>query len=71
MCKEAKLGLAAGVIFLLVLAIGSKSPAPSNQDDMLSLEAENVAVQSTKPATKQKSTFQTTSRGKATGPTLE
>jgi hypothetical protein len=65
------LGLAAGVIFLLVLAIGSKTPAPSNQNDMLSLEAENFAVQSSKPASKQKSTFQTTSRGKATGPTLE
>jgi len=65
------LGLAAGVIFLLILAIGSKNPAPSNQGDMLSLEAENVAIQTSKPANIQKSTFQTTSRGKATGPTLE
>lgn len=71
MCKEAKLGLAAGVIFLLVLAIGSKTPAPSNQDEMISPETEKVAMDSSKATSSQKTTFQTTSRGKATGPTLE
>lgn len=72
MCKEAKLGLAAGVIFLLMIGIGSKNPSTESQDPEKNPVSEKIVSQSQeKPEVK--SAFQTTSRenSKHNGPTLE
>jgi len=67
MCKETKLGLASGLLMIIIMAIGFRTNDSIRNDKALDVKSEKIVRE------KQKSNiqFQTTSRSPKSGPTLD
>lgn len=69
MCKETKLGLATGLLMIIIMAIGFRTNDQKIEGTNQGLTSDKI-VREKKKAT-QESEFQTTSRGPKNGPTLD
>jgi len=69
MCKETKLGLATGLLMIIIMAIGFRTNDQKKDDTNPDLTSDKI-VREKKKVT-QESEFQTTSRSPKNGPTLE
>ncbi|NBR04340.1 MAG: hypothetical protein EBT92_01040 [Planctomycetes bacterium] len=69
MCKETKLGLAAGLLMIIIMAIGFRTNDPKKEEGIQDLNSEKIVRKNQKETKDQQ--FQTTSRSPKNGPTLE
>jgi hypothetical protein len=69
MCKETKLGLAAGLLMIIIMAIGFRNTDQKNDEGNSDLNSEKIVRKNQKEI--KDSQFQTTSRTPKNGPTLE
>lgn len=69
MCKETKLGLAAGLLMIIIMAIGFRTTDHDSKKQKEDINLGNMARE--KQNAQSDSQFQTTSRTTKNGPTLE
>lgn len=73
MCKETKLGLASGILMIIIMAIGfhttDTKKGDKNTDKNTDVNSEKIVREKQKGT--QDTQFQTTSRSPKNGPTLE
>lgn len=69
MCKETKLGLATGLLMIIIMAIGFRTTDQKKDDTSPNLTSEKIVRE--KKNGNQEAQFQTTSRIQKNGPTLE
>ena len=67
MCKETKLGLASGLLMIIIMAIGFRTNDSIKDDKTLDVKSEKVGREKQKKDIQ----FQTTSRSPKNGPTLD
>ena len=67
MCKETKLGLASGLLMIIIMAIGFRTNDSIKDDKTLDVKSEKVVREKQKKDIQ----FQTTSRSPKNGPTLD
>jgi len=67
MCKETKLGLASGLLMIIIMAIGFRTNDSSREDKTLDVKSEKIVQEKNKKDIQ----FQTTSRSPKNGPTLD
>lgn len=67
MCKETKLGLASGLLMIIVMAIGFRTNDSIKEDKTLDVKSEKIVREKQKNDIQ----FQTTSRSPKSGPTLD
>jgi hypothetical protein len=67
MCKETKLGLASGLLMIIIMAIGFRTNDSIRNDKALDVKSEKIVREKQKSAIQ----FQTTSRSPKSGPTLD
>lgn len=67
MCKETKLGLASGLLMLIIMAIGFRTNDSIKDDKTLDVKSEKIVREKQKNDIQ----FQTTSRSPKSGPTLD
>ncbi len=69
MCKETKLGLASGILMIIIMAIGFHTTDTKKGDKNTDVNSEKIVREKQKG--NQDSQFQTTSRNLKNGPGLE
>ncbi len=69
MCKETKLGLASGILMIIIMAIGFHTTDSKKGDKNTDVNSEKIVRE--KQKANQDSQFQTTSRNLKNGPGLE
>lgn len=69
MCKETKLGLASGILMIIIMAIGFHTTDSKKGDKNTDVNSEKIVRENQKGS--QDSQFQTTSRNLKNGPGLE
>jgi hypothetical protein len=69
MCKETKLGLATGLLMIIIMAIGFRTSDQKKDDASPDLTSDKIVRE--KKNENQGTQFQTTSRSQKNGPTLE
>lgn len=69
MCKETKLGLASGILMIIIMAIGFHTTDTKKGDKNTDVNSEKIVREKQKGT--QDTQFQTTSRSPKNGPTLE
>ena len=69
MCKETKLGLASGILMIIIMAIGFHTTDTKKGDKNTDVNSEKIVREKQKG--NQDSQFQTTSRNLKNGPVLE
>jgi len=69
MCKETKLGLASGILMIIIMAIGFHTTDSKKVDKNTDVNSEKIVREKQKG--NQDSQFQTTSRNLKNGPGLE
>lgn len=69
MCKETKLGLATGLLMIIIMAIGFRTGDQKIDDTNPDLTSGKIVRE--KKNGNQEAQFQTTSRSQKSGPTLE
>ncbi len=69
MCKETKLGLASGILMIIIMAIGFHTTDSKKGDKNTDANSEKIVREKQKG--NQDSQFQTTSRNQKNGPGLE
>lgn len=69
MCKETKLGLATGILMIIIMAIGFHTTDTKKGDKNTDVNSEKIVREKQKGT--QDTQFQTTSRSPKNGPTLE
>ena len=67
MCKETKLGLASGLLMIIIMAIGFRTNDSIRNDKALDVKSEKIVQEKQKKDIQ----FQTTSRSPKSGPTLD
>jgi hypothetical protein len=67
MCKETKLGLASGLLMIIIMAIGFRTNDSTKDDKISDMKSEKVVREKQKNDIQ----FQTTSRSPKNGPTLD
>jgi hypothetical protein len=67
MCKETKLGLASGLLMIIIMAIGFRTNDSIKNDKTLDIKSEKIVREKLKNDIQ----FQTTSRTPKSGPTLD
>lgn len=67
MCKETKLGLASGLLMIIIMAIGFRTNDSTKEDKALDVKSEKIVREKQKKEIQ----FQTTSRSPKSGPTLD
>jgi hypothetical protein len=67
MCKETKLGLACGLLMIIIMAIGFRTNDSPKEDKALDVKSEKIVREKQKKDIQ----FQTTSRSPKSGPTLD
>jgi hypothetical protein len=67
MCKETKLGLASGLLMIIIMAIGFRTNDSIKDDKTLDVKSEKIVREKQKNDIQ----FQTTSRSPKSGPTLD
>ena len=67
MCKETKLGLASGLLMIIIMAIGFRTNESIKYDKTSDVKSEKVVREKQKKEIQ----FQTTSRSPKNGPTLD
>ena len=67
MCKETKLGLASGLLMIIIMAIGFRTNDSIRHDKALDVKSEKIVREKHKNDIQ----FQTTSRSPKSGPTLD
>jgi hypothetical protein len=67
MCKETKLGLASGLLMIIIMAIGFRTNESIRDDKTSDVKSEKVVREKQKKDIQ----FQTTSRSPKSGPTLD
>jgi hypothetical protein len=67
MCKETKLGLACGLLMIIIMAIGFRTNDSIRHDKALDVKSEKIVQEKQKKDIQ----FQTTSRSPKSGPTLD
>ncbi len=67
MCKETKLGLASGLLMIIIMAIGFRTNDSIKNDKALDVKSEKIV----RDQQKNDIQFQTTSRSPKSGPTLD
>lgn len=69
MCKETKIGLATGLLMIIIMAIGFRTGDQKKDDTNPDLTSGKIVRE--KKNVNQEAQFQTTSRSQKSGPTLE
>lgn len=69
MCKETKLGLASGILMIIIMAIGFHTTDTKKGDKNTDVNSEKIVREKQKGT--QDTQFQTTSRSPKNGPALE
>ena len=67
MCKETKLGLASGLLMIIIMAIGFRTNDSIKDDRTLDVKSEKIVREKQKKDIQ----FQTTSRSPKSGPALD
>jgi hypothetical protein len=67
MCKETKLGLASGLLMIIIMAIGLRTNDSIKDDKTSNVKSDKVVREKQKNEIQ----FQTTSRSPKSGPTLD
>jgi len=67
MCKETKLGLASGLLMIIIMAIGFRTNDSIKDEKTLDVKSEKIVREKQKNDIQ----FQTTSRSPKSGPTLD
>ena len=67
MCKETKLGLASGLLMIIIMAIGFRTNDSIKEDKTSDVKSDKVVLEKQKKEIQ----FQTTSRSPKNGPTLD
>jgi hypothetical protein len=67
MCKETKLGLASGLLMIIIMAIGFRTNDSIKDDKTSNVKSDKVVREKQKNEIQ----FQTTSRSPKSGPTLD
>ena len=67
MCKETKLGLASGLLMIIIMAIGFRTNDSIKEDKTSDVKSDKVVREKQKKEIQ----FQTTSRSPKNGPTLD